>query len=344
MNRLTNMFWAGHRRWITLAVAMLLVAGGATLVYLGDQHTFELESESFTFESGGNELVATLHLPTSDGPHGVVVFVPGDGPADVDTGILPVWESLAVAGYATVQWNKPGVGGSTGNWLDQNMDDRAGEVADVLKALDDRGDLDTNNLGVIGASQGGWVLPLVADRVDVDFFVAWSTAIVWEEQGAYLTEQQLANADADPELAARVSTADQEDRGDTYQEYLGWYASLDDDVAEFFSEASEDRWKFAERNSELDARDTLWAMKDTPVLLLLGGQDDNVDVDDTERVYREILGERCLDVIHYPDAEHSLLDHDGFNLVVTGIFEPRSIFANGLLDDIKNFAGSPHDC
>ena len=344
MNRLANVFWAGRRRWITLTFTMLLFVGGGTLLYLGGQHTFAVKSESFTFESGGNELVATLHLPTADGPHGVVVIVPGDGPNDVEPGILPVWESLASAGYATVEWNKPGVGDSTGNWLDQNMDDRADEVADVIEALDDRDDLDTDDLGVIGISQGGWVIPLVADSVDVDFFVAWSTAIVWQEQGAYLTERQLANADAGTELAARVLSADQEDRGLTYQDYLDWYGSLDDDVAEFFSVASEDRWNFAERNSDLDASETLPAMQDTPVLLLLGGQDDNVDVDDTERVYREILGGPCLEVIRYPDAAHNLLDHDGFSLVATGIFEPSSIFADGLLDDIERFATQPHDC
>jgi dipeptidyl aminopeptidase/acylaminoacyl peptidase len=344
MNRLRTTFWAGYRRWITASVVLLLIVSGGAMAYVGEQHTFGLKSETFTFESGGNELAATLHLPSGDGPHGVVVFVPGDGPADVDAGILPVWESLAKAGYATVQWNKPGVGGSTGNWLDQNMDDRADEVVDVLESLANRDDLDTEERGVIGTSQGGWVIPLVADRVDVDFFVAWSTAIVWQEQGAYLTERQLANAGADPELAARVISADQEHRGDSYQDYLDWYASLDNDVAEFFSEASEDRWNFAERNNDLDANETLPAMRDTPVLLLLGGQDDNVDVDDTERVYRKILDGPCLDVIRYPDAEHNLLDHDGLSLVVTGIFEPRSIFANGLLDDIEHFAARPHDC
>jgi len=344
MNQLTNIFRKGPRRWITLTIAMLLIAGGGALVYLGEQHTFGLESESFTFESGGYTLVATLHRPTSDGPHGVVVFVPGDGPADVDTGILPVWESLAAAGYATVQWNKRGVGGSTGNWLDQDMADRADEVPDVLEALAHRDDLDTDNLGVIGASQGGWVIPLVADRIDVDFFIAWSTAIAWREQGAYLTERQLVKAGASPELTARVRTADQEDRGNTYRNYRDWYASLADDVSEFFSEASEVRWNFAKRNNDLDARETLPAMLNTPVLLLLGGQDDNVDVDDTERVYREILGGPCLNVIRYPDADHNLLNHDDFGLVVVGIFEPRSIFADGLLDDIERFAARRHDC
>lgn len=282
MSRLRELFWAGRRRWITLILAMLLTIGGGVLVYVDEQHSFALESESFMFESGGDELAATLHLPASDGPHGVVVFVPGDGTDDSDPGAMPVWESLADAGYATVKWDKPGVRDSTGNWLDQDMGDRADEVTDVLEALDGRDDLDTDDLGVIGVSQGGWVIPLVADRVDVDFFVAWSTAINWLEQGEHLTERLLANADANPEFADRVREADHEDRGDTYEDYLDWY--------------------------------------------------------------RQILGGHCLDVIRYPDADHQLLDHDGFDLVVTAVFEPRSIFADGMLDDIERFAAEKSGC
>lgn len=154
----------------------------------------------------------------------------------------------------------------------------------------------------------------------------------------------MLKAGASPELTDRVNTADKEDRGDTHQNYLDWHASLADDVAEFFPQASEYRWNFAKRSNDLDARETLPAMLSTPVLLLLGGQGDNVDVDDTERVHREILGGPCLNVIRYPDADHNLLNHDGFDLLWTGILKPRSIFATGLLDDLEKFAARPHDC
>jgi alpha-beta hydrolase superfamily lysophospholipase len=106
----------------------------------------------------------------------------------------------------------------------------------------------------------------------------------------------------------------------------------------------EDRWQFAVRNSNLDARTTLPAMRDTSVLLLLGEDDVNVDVDDTERVYEDILGGPCLEVIRYPNAAHELLDHSGFGLTVTAIFEPRSIFADGLLTDIERFAADGRSC
>lgn len=331
-----------RRRRLVLILVAVVVIGGATLVHLDAQHRFAIRTEAFTFESGDDTLAATLHLPTGDGPHGVVVFVPGDGTDDAGPETLPVWEALARAGYATVTWDKPGVRTSTGNWLDQSMDDRADEVIDVLDALADRPDVDVTDIGVIGASQGGWVIPLVAERIDVDFLVAWSTAISWTEQGRYFTERRLDGVD--PELAERVRQASRSERGDTYRQYIQWYGALDPDVRSFFAEMTEDRWSFVMRNQHLDARDTLHAMRGTPVLLLLGEDDTNVDVDHTERVYREILGGPCLEVIRYPGADHALLDRDGFSLTITAIFRPRAIFADGLLDDIERFAASPHDC
>lgn len=331
-----------RRRWLALIVAAVVVIGVAVLVDLDAQHRFDVRTESFTFQSGDDTLAATLHLPTGNGPHGIVVFVPGDGTDDADPETLPVWEALARAGYATVKWDKPGVRDSTGNWLDQDMGDRADEVIDVLDALADRTDIDVSNIGVIGPSQGGWVIPLVAERIDVDFFVAWSTAIHWNEQDRYFTERRL--DDVDPELAERARHADRSGRGDTYQQYTQWHDALDADVQPFFTKMTEDRWRFVMRNQHLDARDTLHAMNGTPVLLLLGDDDTNVDVDDTEHVYREILGGPCLDVIRYPGADHALLDRDGFNLTVTAIFRPRAIFADGMLDDIERFAAHPHNC
>lgn len=74
------------------------------------------------FESNGNQLTATLALPPNDKAVGMAVFISGDGPIDADNqdiGYWPIWEAFADAGWASLSWDKPGVGGSSGNWLDQ---------------------------------------------------------------------------------------------------------------------------------------------------------------------------------------------------------------------------------
>ena len=74
--------------------------------------------------------------------------------------------------------------------------------------------------------------------------------------------------------------------------------------------STEDRWNFIRKNYLSDARADLETVK-VPVLLIIGGQDVNVDVADTERVYRELLDSPGqLVVKKYPDATHSIVDKD----------------------------------
>lgn len=334
-----------HRFAVTAVVAVLLAVGGV-LWYLDTQHRFDVRTESFTFRSGGNELAATLALPTGDGPHGVVAFVHGDGDVNAshDGGYLPIWEALADAGYASVSWDKPGVGESTGDWLDQSMADRADEVAHVIEALqEEHAELDLDDIGVIGFSQAGWVLPLLPERIDcLKFVIAGSPAINWGQQGRYLTETKLARHGADNDLARRVRAADRVGdalltNGD-HANHVAWIDSLDDEVAEYFAEMSPERWAFVQRNHRVDATETLPALEPIPTMLLLAGNDDNVNVAGTEATYRRLLPDEHLDVSTYPHADHSLLDHDGFGLTMMAIFRPRAIFADGLLADIGTFA------
>lgn len=337
------------RRIASAALAIATMAA-SLLWYLDDQHSYEVETHELTFTSNGNQLRAVLALPPGDGPHGVVAFVHGDGPIDAthSDGYLPIFEALARAGYASISWDKPGVGDSTGHWLDQSMSDRADEVRDAIEAIGDRAELDTDDVGVIGFSQAGWVLPLLPERLDdLDFLIYGSPAIAWNEQGRYLTERALDARGADDDLADRVRRADA--TGDTvlaegdYADYLDWHRELDADVAAYFGEMDPDRWGFARRNQHVDARDTLAAAAGTPTLLLLAGQDENVDVGQTEATYRELMEIDSLAVAHYPEANHSLLDREGAWLTITAIVRPRSIFADGLLGDVTAFATEQRD-
>lgn len=103
-----------------------------------------------------------------------------------------------------------------------------------------------------------------------------------------------------------------------------------------------DRWGFISRNYTADATRDLRALRGVPVLLALAGHDVNVDTADTERTYRSVLdagGE--LRVRHYPEATHSLLkqsvERSDLKITLTALFAPRSLFADGFLDDQRRF-------
>lgn len=347
-----------RRRLVILsALATALVAAAGLLVRLDEVSTYDFHTESLEFTSDGNALSGTLALPEGDGPFGLVAFIHGDGPvdADHDGGYPPIFETLADAGYASISWDKPGVGGSSGNWEHQSMSQRADEVLAAIAAVADHPMLDPQRVGAIAFSQGGWPLPLVAQRGDLEFAIAVSTAVNWRRQGRYDLDTYLKDYGASPaELALAHDYSDAErdliDQDSTYSEYLDfvdhWRPSA---LARFdyFDPMSADRWHFAKLNDAADATRLLRHLRETPVLLQLGEHDIHVDIDDTETVYRRVLDPDCLRVAHYPDASHSMLktrlENSTTALWIQALWQPRDIFVDPFLTDIHNFA-THHQC
>ncbi|MEU4328622.1 alpha/beta hydrolase family protein [Nonomuraea dietziae] len=324
----------------SLAVVLLVGAGlGGVAVW---QNTYALREERITVRHDGRSLDGVLARPESgDGPFGLVVFVHGDGPVDAthDTFYRPLWESFAKAGYASLSLSKPGIGASEGNWLDQSMDDRAGETLAAITWARARPDIDARRIGLWGASQAGWVLPKVAarDRA-VRFVIAVSPAVDWQQQGRYnllagLRENGATEDEKHAALRRREANLRLLRQGATFEEYRTAVGDTDGMTAE--------RWRFIAKNYRSNASEDLRAMRGTRTLLVLAGHDVNVDVADTEAVYRRILPPASLTVRHYPDATHSLVDHDVENseprLALTPVFAPRRLYAPGFLADQRRF-------
>ncbi|GGK77047.1 hypothetical protein Ppa06_38500 [Planomonospora parontospora subsp. parontospora] len=334
-----------RRSLIAVLVLVLLAAAGAGVVLV--QNTYDLREERVTIPGGPQPLDGVLATPASGrGPFGLVVFVHGDGPVDAthDGFYRPMWEAFARAGYASLSWNKPGVGGSAGNWLDQGMEERAEEVQSAIAWARSRRDLDAGRIGLWGASQAGWVLPKVTARVpDVGFVIAVSPAINWLRQGRY---NLLAEMRADGATAAEIRSA--VERSDKTRRLLRAKASFEQYRQTMGGEAdglTADRWRFILRNHTADATADLRhpATGRIPTLLVLAGHDLNVDVAETEAVYRDTLS--ALRVRRYPDADHSLvrrsLADSDVKLTLAAILAPRSLAPAGLFDDMVAFLRDP---
>ncbi|GAA3381726.1 alpha/beta hydrolase family protein [Cryptosporangium minutisporangium] len=340
MKRLTQL-GRGQRRVLWALLAAFVLVAGATGVVV-HQNAYALREAQVELSHDGRTLQGVLARPkTGDGPFGLVVFVHGDGPIDAthETFYRPVWEAFARAGYASLSFSKPGIAGSEGDWLAQSMADRADETLAAVAWARARSDIDGERIGLWGASQAGWVLPKVAaaDR-QLQFVIAVSPAINWLRQGRFnlLAELRRDGADerqVDEALRRSDATIGRLRRGASYQEYR---AAVGD--AEAMTPA---RWRFVSKNYTADAVADLRAMRRTPVLLVLAGHDVNVDVAETETVYRQILPPTTIDVAHYPDASHSLVDHDlersEWRLALTAICAPRRLYTDGFLADQRRY-------
>ncbi|MCQ9133795.1 alpha/beta hydrolase family protein [Streptomyces hilarionis] len=330
-------------RTLAWALAVVLVAATALVGVVLWQNTYDMDEQRVSIRHGGRTLHGVLATPRDGSPrHGLVVYVHGDGPVNAthDDGYKPMWEANAKAGYASLSWDKPGVAGAPGNWLDQSMDDRADEAAAAVAWARARPDIDGDRIGLWGASQAGWVLPKIAARTPVSFVIAVSPAINWLRQGRY---NLLAELRADAASASRTKA--EIAKSDTVRRLLRHHATFEEYVDAMGDDTdgmSADRWSFISRNYTADATRDLTALRGVPVLLTLAGHDIKVDTAETERVYRSVLDAAgALTVARYPEAAHSSLrqsiERSEIRTTLTALFAPRSLFAHGFLDDQRRF-------
>jgi hypothetical protein len=148
----------GWARRTLIAVGCVIVLVSSTGLWVIYQNDFTVREHRVTIPGAQQPLEGVLALPErGTGPFGLVVFVHGDGPADA-TGhsfYRPLWEAFARAGYASLSWNKPGIDGAPGNWLNQSMQDRVAEVTAAIDWARGRSDIDPRRIG-------GWAISRAA--------------------------------------------------------------------------------------------------------------------------------------------------------------------------------------
>jgi pimeloyl-ACP methyl ester carboxylesterase len=160
--------------------------------------------EKVTFAFGPNELSGILTLPTSGSPYPAIVLISGS--IDPSRGARPGASSgyfreharaLAREGWAVLRYDPPGVGQSTGEAGLESLDMRAEEAAAALRYLQTHPEIQADQVGLWGASQGGWVIAMAAARYpqDVAFLISVSGA------GVSVAEQQVHSIRAQSEAA-----------------------------------------------------------------------------------------------------------------------------------------------
>lgn len=122
--------------------------------------------ERVLVEHGRERLAATLIRPDSGARVPLLVTVSGSGDGLLPTE-GPLQRRLVRRGLAVLTLGKPGVGASSGNWRSETFRDRADGVRAALDWASARADLDATRTVLYGHSQGGYVIPLLADDARV---------------------------------------------------------------------------------------------------------------------------------------------------------------------------------
>jgi pimeloyl-ACP methyl ester carboxylesterase len=164
--------------------------------------------EEIQFENGDITLAGTLTLPEGPGPHPAVVMITGSGAQNRDEeifGFKPfrmIADHLTRNGIGVLRYDDRGVGGSTGNVQDATTNDFAADALAGLRFLQQRPDIRSDAVGLIGHSEGAIAAPIAAARSpDVAFIVLLAGTAVTGEEVLYEQGQLI--------LAANGATPEQ---------------------------------------------------------------------------------------------------------------------------------------
>ena len=144
------------------------------------QPPFSYKSEDITYtnKDGNISFGATITIPEGKGPFPAVVLVSGSGPQNRNGEMLGhqffavLADHLTKNGVVVLRYDERGIGKTTGNFSEATTADFAEDASAGIDYLLSRQEVNKKKVGLIGHSEGGVVVPMVATaRKDIDFLV-----------------------------------------------------------------------------------------------------------------------------------------------------------------------------
>ncbi len=139
---------------------------------------YKNEDINYTNKDGSISFGATVTIPEGKGPFPAVLLVSGSGPQNRNGEALGhqffavLADHLTKKGIVVLRYDERGIGKTTGIFREATTADFAEDASAGVDYLLSRTEVDKNKIGMIGHSEGGIVVPMVATtRKDIDFLV-----------------------------------------------------------------------------------------------------------------------------------------------------------------------------
>jgi alpha/beta superfamily hydrolase len=263
--------------------------------------------------SGDITLSGTMTLPDGEGPFPTALLIAGSGPLDRDGNHkrLPLAVSrdlarvLGEAGWATVRYDKRGVGASGGDYLSTGFYD---ELADATTALEWMLDRPTTSVAVaIGHSVGAtYAAEMAASETGLDGVVLLAyTAKTGEET---LKWQAVEISESIPRFITGTMSLFRTSVTKQQAKALDKLKATTDDVTRIQMQKINAKWM--REFIGYDPKPVLSLTK-TPLLAITGSKDVQVDPDDIA-IVAEMAGDLAMAQV-VPDVDH-LLRHEPADL------------------------------
>jgi fermentation-respiration switch protein FrsA (DUF1100 family) len=160
-------------------------------------------SENIKFGNTQDKIVlaGTLTLPEKYGNFPVVILISGSGPQNRDEELLGHKPFLVLAdhltknGIAVLRFDDRGTAESTGDFKTATSLDFATDVEFAIKYLQARKEINKNQIGLIGHSEGGIIAPIVAaGSKDINFIVLLAGMGIRGDQLLLLQQELIGKA------------------------------------------------------------------------------------------------------------------------------------------------------
>ncbi|MCA0457780.1 MAG: alpha/beta hydrolase [Chloroflexi bacterium] len=293
--------------------------------------------EELTFTNEDVTLAGTLTLPEGKGPFPAVVLVSGSGPQDRDETIGAmkplglVADELTRAGMAVLRYDDRGVGGSGGD-IFATIEETTADAAAALDFLSKRPEINADELGILGHSEGGIVAAgLGATDPNIDFIIVMAGPGVTGKEVLQEQGRQILKAEGGSDEMIEAQTSAQPAiweaiENDDREKFIELATQATLEVAQLLPEADReslgDLETYAKTSAEQQAagyfnpwfRSFLatdpaadWAQTTVPVLAVFGGKDVQVPAEQNAPAIEAALaeaGNEDVTIVTLPDANH----------------------------------------
>ena len=287
-----------------------------------------LPIQPIQFRSGNATLYGELVMPLARKPRAVVVLQYGSGRESAVVNNY-VQYLLPLHDIAVFVFDKSGTGRSGGEF-NAHIGMLADDVVSAVKAVRAQADLRGIPVGVMGESQGGWVVPLAATRTPVDFVVvSYGLAVSMIDEDREEVAQSLrangygaevlAKGEEIHRAAVRVAISRFGEGVDELEHLKAawrdepWFGDLAGDFTALLSSTPKE--KFPEVKAMFDypidiAYDPMptLAKIDVPMLWIVAGQDTEAPPETTLANLQKVKAQGVpVDIVVFENAEHGMI-------------------------------------
>lgn len=226
------------------------------------------EDVNFNNTEAGISLAGTFTRPSQKGKYPVVILISGSGRHDRDGSamthrpFLVLSDYLTRQGIAVLRYDDRGFRESTGDFSKATTADFAQDVLSAVNYLKSRTDINPNQIGLIGHSEGGIIAPLVANQTqDISFIVTLAATGIPGSEVSVMQSKSLRPFPVPDEVA------------------------FEKNVRKSIKIASSNK-ELSQKRKELMAHNTTYL---APILKSLGAPDENISkfiINETETVLK----------------------------------------------------------